>query len=307
MNAAMVLATVLASCPQQAEVLDGAAKAIEETYVIETEAARIAESVREWSRRNRYADACGDWEAFASRFNRDLDAYDGHFYFERIVKKPGAEPEADWLMAWRAEAVPSNAGVREVRVFDGNIGYIRLSTFYSWDIAKDKLNHAFGLVADTEGLILDLRQNGGGDTETAEQVVRTFLADEVKAVQKIDSRTGTKADDLPERGLAAYRNGLVVLVDRRSASAAEFVAYSLQAAGRASVIGSRTGGGANLLGDPRPLAHGFQLSIPDARPINLKTGKNWEGDGVTPDTKGGDDPVFAARMALSRKPTPASR
>lgn len=299
MSATMLLASLLTGCPQQAEVLERAAAAIEQGYYPQKEAGQIAESVREWSRRNRYADACGEGQVFAERLNRDLDAYNGHFYFERIAQEPTAKAEADWLMAWRAEAVPSNAGVREVRVFEGNVGYIRLSTFYSWDVAKNKLNSAMALVGDTTGLILDLRQNGGGDAETAGRLVRAFLGDDVKAVQRIESRKGSKDEALPERDLAAYDGKLVVLVDRRSASASEFLAYSLQAAGRATVVGSRSAGAASLLDEPQPLAHGFQISVPNAWPVNIKTGKNWEGEGVIPDVKGGDDPVYVARRLLS--------
>lgn len=298
MSAAMLLASVLAGCPQQAEVLERAAAAIQENYYPERQAGLIAESVREWAQRGRYADACGDWHAFAERMNTDLDAYNGHFYFERVEKETTAKSEPDWLMAWRAEAVPSNAGVREVRVFEGNIGYIRLSTFYSWDMAKDKLRHAMALVGDTTGLILDLRQNGGGDAETAGHLVRAFLGDDVKTVQRIESRRGAKDEALPERDIATYGRKLVVLVDRRSASASEFLAYSLQSAGRATVIGSRSAGAASLLDEPQPLVHGFQISVPNAWPVNLKTGKNWEGEGVTPDVKGGDDPVYVARRLL---------
>ncbi|TKR34227.1 S41 family peptidase [Luteimonas gilva] len=307
MSGEVLLAALLAACPQQAEVLDGVAKAVEQTYVAEAEAGLIAESVRDWSKRHRYADACGDWAAFAERLNRDLDAYDGHFFVERIASGPESKPEADWLMAWRAEAGPSNAGVREVKVFEGNVGYLRLTTFYPWDLAKTKLSNAFALLKDTEGMILDLRQNGGGDADTAAQLVRAFLGDGIKAVQRIESRKGTKTEDLPARDMAGYSRGLVVLVDRRSGSAAEYVAYSLQAEGRASVIGSRSGGVANLMDEPQPLPHGFKITIPNAKPVNMRTGKNWEGSGVTPDMKGGDDPIYAARQFLSGRSAPAPR
>lgn len=307
MSVAILLAGLLAGCPQQAEVLEGAAKEIEKTYVSETEAGRIAEAVRQWASGNRYADSCGDWGDFERRLNRDLDAYDGHFYVERVADGPESQSEADWLMAWRAGAGPSNAGVREVRVFEGNVGYIRLSSFYPWDLAKGKLSSAFALVKDTGGLIVDLRRNGGGDAETAARLARAFLADEVKAVQRIESRSGVKTEDLPERDIEAYNRALVFLVDRRSASAAEYVAYSLQAAGRASVVGSRSGGAASLLDEPLSLPHGFEISIPNARPVNIRTGKNWEGDGVKPDVDGGDDPVFVARQLLSKQSAPTAR
>jgi len=305
MSGTLLLAALVVGCPQQKEVLEHAATAIEKSYVTEDGAAQIAQAVREWARLDRYADACGDWKAFSSRLHRDLDAYDGHFYLERIAGK--TDSGDDWLVAWRAEAIPTNAGIREVRVYEGNIGYIRLSTFYSWEIAKAKMVNAFELIKDSEGLILDLRQNGGGDAETANQVVRAFLGDEVKAVQRIESRNGAKPDVLPKRDMPLYGRGLVVLVDRRSGSAAEYVAYSLQAAGRAKVVGARSGGVANMMDEPEQLPHGFEISIPNARPVNEKTGKNWEGAGVIPDVGGGDDPIYVARRVFSGDAKAGSR
>lgn len=297
MSYALLLATLVAACPEQQAVLDHAARAIEGKYVDKAQATQIAQSVRDWAQRDRYADSCGDPSAFVSRLNRDLHAYDGHFHFEPVADKTSAGD--DWLMAWRAQAGPTNAGVREVRVLEGNIGYLRLTTFYSWEIARPKLVAAFQLLGDTQGLVLDLRQNGGGESDTANHLVRALLGGDVESVQRIESRRGTTLEGLPGLDMPAYPHGIVVLVDRRSASASEFVAYSLQAAGRATVVGSRSAGAASMLGEPDLLPHGFQISIPDARPVNLKTGRNWDGAGVAPDMSGGDDPVFVARRILA--------
>ena len=89
-----------------------------------------------------------------------------------------------------------------------------------------------------------------------------------------------------------------MLVDRRSGSASEAVAFTLQTAGRARVVGDRTGGAANLLGDSFALPHGFLLWAPEARPVNPKTGANWERIGVKPDVPGDDDPLHTARRLL---------
>lgn len=292
----LLAALLVGGCPQQQAVLEKMADTIEAHYVIEEEGRGIAGSVRDWARRGRYAGTCGNWSAFTERLNRDLDAYDGHFLVERVV---GEKADDDWLMAWRANGTPTNMGVREVSVLEGNVGYLRLASFYPWDMAGAKLRNALALLSDTEGLILDLRQNGGGDAETAGQLVRAFLGDTVESVQDIGTRSGPRPELLPELDLPEYRGGLVVLLDRRSASASEFVGYSLQAAGRAVVVGTRSAGAANLLGEPRPLPHAFQVFIPDARPLNKTTGGNWDRNGVVPDANGGDDPVHVARRILA--------
>lgn len=295
----LLLATLATAtpCPEHERVLTGAAAVIESHYVDAGRASQIAQAVREWSAHGRYGGSCNDPTAFLSELNRNLDAYDGHFHVERA--KDEASSGDDWLMAWRAQSGPSNAGVREVRVMEGNVGYLRLATFYPWDIVKPKLVSAFKLLDDTRGLILDLRQNGGGDADTANQLVRAFLGESTGSVQRIESRRETKADPLPKLAMPSFDRPIVVLVDRRSASASEFVAYALQAAGRATVVGSRSAGAASMLGEPIKLPDGYQIHIPEARPVNVTTGTNWEGNGVLPDVPGGDDPIHVARRILA--------
>jgi len=301
MIASLLLAAALgAACPEQTQALKGAADVIERHYLDVGKGRQIAQDVRDLAQAGRYRESCGDPEAFMAEFNRDLDVHDGHFYFER---RGGSEAGGgDWLMAWRAEGRAVNAGVREVRLLEGNVGYVRLSSFYPWDLAGPKLKAAFALVGDADGLILDLRQNGGGDDVTAGQLVAALLGPETTTVQDIERRGQRKPDPLPRLDLPRYpaERRVAVLIDRRSASAAEFVAYSLQAAGRAKVVGGRSGGAAHMFGDPIPVAGGYALSTPDARPVNRITGSNWEGVGVKPDLAGGDDPIFIARQWLSR-------
>jgi carboxyl-terminal processing protease len=293
------------ACPQQASALDSAAAAIEAGYFEEQQARKIARRLRVHAEDARQRTCLGE-AAFVAETNRLLDSYDPHFMFERPSKS--ADGAEDWLMAWRSESREVNAGVREARVLEGNLGYLRLSSFYPWDLAKPKLTAAAMLLSDTDGLVIDLRGNGGGDARTAEHLVRA-LAPTVESVQAIERRSGTAGEDLPvlELDLGAAGKPIAILIDRRSGSASEFVAYSLQALGRAVIVGARSGGVANMIGEPIKLDEGYAISIPDARPVNLTTCTNWEGTGVRPDVPGGDDPLYVARRALEKRLSPPPR
>lgn len=296
--AAVATAPPASSCPGKLAALREAADAIDRRYVIASTGRSMANNLRRRIASGAYGDVCSDDAAFIARVNRDLDVYDGHFHFER--PKAEGSGQDDWLMAWRKGSREANAGVRDVRVLDGNVGYLRISSFYPWDLARPKMTAAFALLAETDALVLDLRQNGGGDAETAGQIVRALLGDQAHAVQEIDRRGDRTREPLPIAELPPVpaRRPVAVLLDRRSASASEFVAYALQAAGRAAIVGDRSAGAAHMFGDPVALPGGYALTIPDARPINLQTGANWEGSGVKPDVPGGDDPQYRARRHL---------
>ncbi len=63
----------------------------------------------------------------------------------------------------------------------------------------------------------------------------TLLDAKIGAVQQLDQRGRRTPVPLPPASLPVYLKPLVVLIDRRTGSAAEFVAYSLQALGRARI------------------------------------------------------------------------
>jgi C-terminal processing protease CtpA/Prc len=75
-----------------------------------------------------------------------------------------------------------------------------------------------------------------------------------------------------------------LLTSARTFSGGEDFCYTLQALGRAEVIGEVTGGGAHLP-RPFPISPAVHIGIPLARSINPVTGTNWQGTGVIPDTQ----------------------
>jgi carboxyl-terminal processing protease len=128
----------------------------------------------------------------------------------------------------------------ESKMLDGNIGYIKLNTF--GDTTTQELTAQLKqLLADNpKGLILDLRNNGGGYLQTAVEVASQFIKEGIIVsekygdgkVDKSNAISGGLATDVP----------MVVLVNEGTASASEIVSGAIQDYGRGKLVGVTTYG-----------------------------------------------------------------
>jgi carboxyl-terminal processing protease len=176
------------------------------------------------------------------------------------------------------------------RVLPSGFGYISFSNFAG--ALEDRIMAGIDKMKTTPGMIIDLRNNGGGSLTMSGNLATKFLSDKTKGT-KIITRTG-KAPSLffietiklePELNGSketAYANPLVILTNQNSASASEVFSASLQDFGRATVIGARTCG--CLLGymGYADIPGGGQLAYSEMGFITPK-GKRVEGEGVSPD------------------------
>jgi carboxyl-terminal processing protease len=166
------------------------------------------------------------------------------------------------------------------RVTNGELGYIRLLGFARG--AGEQLRAEVDELTEegVEGIILDLRDNGGGLFSEGIDVASVFL-DGGRIVTY-------RARSEPERVYRAERKAfdsipLVVLVNEGTASASEIVAGALQDRDRAILVGERTYGKGSV-------QEVFPLS--DASALKLTTGayftpsgRNISGEGIEPDVK----------------------
>jgi carboxyl-terminal processing protease len=122
---------------------------------------------------------------------------------------------------------------------ENNIGYIELSTFISNDASRE-FREALAQLSNTDGLIIDLRDNPGGLLSNALEIADMLLIDG-PIVTTIGRGPMPKHVDMAS-GAPLTHQPIVVLVDEDSASASEILAGALKDHNRAIVVGNRTYG-----------------------------------------------------------------
>jgi carboxyl-terminal processing protease len=158
----------------------------------------------------------------------------------------------------RAE-IPIKA-VQSAQVIDGDIGYIRLSSFISQQANKE-MKDALSKLSGAKGLILDLRDNPGGLLTNAIDISNMFL-DGGNIVSTVD-RDGYKTPAMSD-GKPITKQPLVVLINQGSASASEITSGALRDNGRAMLVGQKSFGKGLVQGINR-LEDGSGVNITIAR------------------------------------------
>jgi hypothetical protein len=185
----------------------------------------------------------------------------------------------------------------------GNIGYLRIAFFTPLSQSKTMYDTAMALVGNTDGLVVDLRNNAGGDPEAVDYLLGYLFAKPVE-VSGFLWRDGAKT--LPQRMFSAKVDGrpyvdkpVYVLVNGGTFSGGEQFAYDVKSLHRAQLVGATTAGGANP-GAPVRLDEHFRIFVPTGMPRNPYTGTNWEGVGVAPDvvSSSNDALLTAYKIAL---------
>jgi carboxyl-terminal processing protease len=210
----------------------------------------------------------------------------------------------------------------KAKFVEPGIAYVRITSFQERtipDLAK-KLNELAGENPQLKGLVLDLRNNGGGLLQGAVGVSAAFLptdtlivstkgqTEEAKQVFKStfdNYRLSENNDALAQLSPVFKKVPLVVLVNAFSASASEIVAGALQDHKRAIIIGKTTFGKGSVQ-TVRPLSSDSALKLTTAY-YYTPTGKSIQAFGIKPDiavdqnAEGDPDDVLITREIDSEK------
>jgi carboxyl-terminal processing protease len=201
----------------------------------------------------------------------------------QLVDPDDFEPRTVKLKRARIE-IPITTG-RIVERNGKKLGIVTLSTFSegAHGLVRKEIDEL--VEKGAEGILLDLRGNGGGLLNEAVLVSSVFIDDglivstkgRTKPERKYDSVGGAIDKDIP----------VVVLVDRGTASASEIVSGAIKDRGRGTVVGTRTFG-KGVFQEVQPLSNGGLLDITVGQYF-LPNGENIGDKGVKPTVKARDD------------------
>jgi carboxyl-terminal processing protease len=169
----------------------------------------------------------------------------------------------------------------------GKLAILRIDAF-TQSVALDFSKALPSALEGADGIVLDLRGNGGGDAEAMADVASLFLDDGIN-LGKFADRSGASFElqtyskrlwRVPQ--LAQIKLPLVVLTSESTSSAAEIMAAALQAKRRARVIGTGTCGCVLAIRNRHALPDGGLLDVSE---FDYRTagGIRLQGLGVTPD------------------------
>jgi carboxyl-terminal processing protease len=156
------------------------------------------------------------------------------------------------------------------------------------------------------GLVLDLRDNGGGDAEAMTDIASIFLPTGT-SLGRFNDRTGQTTSTPQTRAtmllaadeIASFRGPVVVLTSARTASAAEIFAAALRENNRARIIGEATCGCVLGVRQRHLLPDGGALDLSELD-FHTANGTRLEGTGLTP-----DETIMPMRVDLTNGRDPA--
>ncbi len=272
----------------QRDLLISTADLVQREYIFEGIATTTADELKS---------IAGGEETAASRTPGEFAAWiSGH-----LLRLTGDKHVRARLANPGADSPDSASGIRTVDVLEDGIGYLRIDRFYRADECRANYDAAMAKLADCRAVIVDLTGNGGGSD--ANMLLASYFMAERTLMNRIEWRQGEPLDleAGPSTVPALATVPLYILIDGKTFSAAEAVAYALQQRGRAVIVGEPSRGGAN----PNrffPLDHGLEVSVSIGRTVNSVSGTNWEGVGVQPDVVVPGVEALARALELLRRP-----
>lgn len=193
-----------------------------------------------------------------------------------------------------------SAGGMDYAILPQNVGYMRYSSFNSM-VGESNLDQILLHLNVCDGLIIDVRDNGGGSMTNVETIVRRFITERTLAGY-ISHKTGPGHDDFSEpyayyydpaeAGRIMWGKPVVVLASRGTFSAANNFVSIMQYRPNTVIAGSTTGGGSGMPFNSE-LPNGWGIRFSACSVLDAKGNTTEQGIEPTPGCAVDLDPVQA--------------
>lgn len=246
-----------------AVTIDSINQKLQKNYIFSEVATRMVQLLKENLKQGKYYSASNSNE-LARQLTSDLQSIskDKHLmviYNPAVIARENAltdedraNEEAEWIKELTNALKRDNYGFGEVKVMEGNIGYLDLREFVDPKYSAGTLALTMNLMENTKAIIVDLRQNDGGSPEMVQLLASYFFSskpvhlanhynrpkNELTQSWTLKNVQGTRMPDVD----------LYILTSSKTFSAAEAFSYELKCLKRATIVGEKTAGGAHLTG-----------------------------------------------------------
>lgn len=280
---------------KQRQVLDAICRKLEELYPVPESKKKTIAGIRKNQREGKYKNIVSP-DVFARRVTVDLEnlSQDKHLdllYDPSLAAEIAKQKDASEVPMAASEAEQyrwENFGFRNLKILNGNVGYLDLRVFFAARYAGPVAVSAMGFFSGCAALIVDLRNNGGGWDDMVTLLAGFFVkGDEAKTVSisysNLDKKYYASMISPYVPGKRLTNIPIYILISGSTASAAEAFTQILKHFNpQVTLVGENTAGAENPV-EYVVIPHDFVLKIPSWKRIYAFPGHGWERKGIPPD------------------------
>ncbi|HTE45426.1 MAG TPA: S41 family peptidase, partial [Gemmatimonadaceae bacterium] len=247
-------------------VIEGAIAKLNESYVFPDVAKKMGDSVRARAKRGEYDDVTNGI-AFAAKLTEHFQdvSHDKHlrvnFLLGTLASAPAGQsaPSSDEVARYRRDMESINCGFVKAEQLANNVGYLKFNMFADPAICGPTASAAMNFLANTDALVIDLRDNGGGDPAMVAYISSYLFSKRTHLNDLWTRRTNATKEYWTNADVTGKRLGddkpVFVLTSSRTFSGGEEFTNNLKALKRATIVGETTGGGAHPVAGQRINEH----------------------------------------------------
>ena len=208
-------------------------------------------------------------------------------WYQDYPRNYRADIVEDYYLGRASSDYRTAAGMR-YRAFENNIGYIRYESF-SDPIGNGNLDEVLSYLAVCNGLIIDVRDNGGGNVTNSTSIASRFTNEKV-LTGYIRYKTGKGHNDfskpyaiyLEPSNNVRWQKKVVVLTNRSCYSATNDFVNQMRCLPNVTILGDKTGGGAGMP---------FTSELPNGWTVRFSASPHFDADmqhiedGIEPDIR----------------------